>query len=178
MTRVATSAGSVIAGVVRGRREIGPIGTASRVAAGLLAIALPIALEGIGWWDLGAALVAFPLIATGIALLAGIGSERVASGALGRADIACCSGPSCAILAVLVAVPIGLTFVTPVTGVAVWVWIGASLLLAAARGQGGCELLAFPNAITGRPDRIGCIVFTPIDAAEARRARRARAGRV
>ena len=77
-------------------------------------------------------------------------------------------------LAVLVAIPVGLTFVTPANGVAVWIWIGASLLLAAARGQGGCELLSFPNAITGRRDRIGCVVFTPIDAAEARRAGHAR----
>lgn len=177
MTRVAIPAGSVVAGPFRGDREIGPIGTASRVAAGLVAIVLPIALEGISWWDVGAALVAFPLIATGIALLAGAGSERVSSGALGRADAACCSSPSCAILAILVAVPVGLTFVTPADGVAVWVWIGASLLLAAARGHGGCELLAFPNAIMRRQDRIGCIVFTPIDAAEARRAGRAQAGR-
>jgi hypothetical protein len=29
-------------------------------------------------------------------------------------------------------------------------------------------VLAFPNAITGRRDRIGCILYTPIDAAEAR----------
>jgi cobalamin synthase len=171
MSHAATSAGRAVGGLLGGDREIGPIGTVARVAAGLLAIILPIALEGISWWDVGAALVAFPLIATGIALLAGASSQRVSSGALGRAEAACCSGPSCAILAILVAIPVGLTFVTPVTGVAVWVWIGASLLLAAARGQGGCELLAFPNAITGRRDRIGCIVFTPIDAAEARRAR-------
>lgn len=64
MTRIATSAGSVVAGLVRGGREIGPIGTSARVPAGLLAIVLPIAVDGIGWWDLGAALVAFPLIAT------------------------------------------------------------------------------------------------------------------
>jgi hypothetical protein len=39
---------------------------------------------------------------------------------------------------------------------------------AAVRGEAGCEMLAFPNAITRRKDRIGCILFTPIDAAEAR----------
>jgi hypothetical protein len=50
-----------------------------------------------------------------------------------------------------------------------WVFIGSSMLLGAARGDAGCEVLAFPNAITGRRDRIGCILFTPIDAAEARR---------
>jgi hypothetical protein len=36
-------------------------------------------------------------------------------------------------------------------------------------------VLAIPNAITGRRDRIGCILYTPIDAAEARSKQR-RAG--
>jgi hypothetical protein len=163
-------------GLSRGGREIGPIGTASRVAGGLMAIILPIALEGIGWWDAAAALVAFPLVATAVAALAGPTFERLAPGSLRRAE-AICSGPSCALIAILIAIPVGLTFVTPVDGVAIWAWIGASLLLAAARGQGGCELLAFPNAITGRRDRIGCIIYTPIDSAEARRAELARARR-
>lgn len=169
MTRIAAWAGSAGGGPSRGHREIGPIGTASRLAGGLIAIIVPIALGGIGWWDLAAALVAFPLVATAVAALVGVGSGRLAPGLLRRAD-AICSGQSCALIAILIAIPVGLTFVTPVSGVAVWVWIGASLLLAAGRGQGGCELLAFPNAITGRRDRIGCIIFTPIDAAEARRA--------
>ena len=50
-----------------------------------------------------------------------------------------------------------------------WLWIGASPALAAARGHRGCEMLAFPNVLTGRRDQVGCIVFTPIERAEARR---------
>ena len=47
-----------------------------------------------------------------------------------------------------------------------WVWLGASMLVGTACGDGGCEVLAFPNAFTGRRDRVGRILFTPIDDAE------------
>ena len=67
------------------------------------------------------------------------------------------------------AIAVGLTFVTPADEPAVWLWIGMSLVLAAARGDAGCEVLAVANLLTGRRERVGCIVFTPIDAAEARR---------
>jgi hypothetical protein len=33
----------------------------------------------------------------------------------------------------------------------------------------GCEPCVGPNLITGRRDQIGCVLFTPIDRAEARR---------
>src|SRR5918999_5985940 len=44
-------------------RQIGPVGTAARVAGGLAAVVVPITLGGITWWDVGAALVALPLTA-------------------------------------------------------------------------------------------------------------------
>lgn len=50
-----------------------------------------------------------------------------------------------------------------------WVFLGASMLVGAARGYGGCEVLVFPNALTGRQDQVGCVLYTPIDRAEARR---------
>ncbi|MFI5283761.1 MAG: hypothetical protein ACHQ0J_11625 [Candidatus Dormibacterales bacterium] len=40
---------------------------------------------------------------------------------------------------------------------------GASMLLAAARGYGGCEVLAISNWILRRDDQIGCLVLSPID---------------
>lgn len=43
---------------------------------------------------------------------------------------------------------------------------GLSMLLAALRGYGGCELLAVSNWLLKRDDQIGCLVFFPIDAAE------------
>jgi hypothetical protein len=55
-------------------------------------------------------------------------------------------------------------------------FLGVSMLFAALRGYGSCEALAFPNAITGRRHRVGCVIYTPINAAETRhRARSARA---
>ena len=56
-----------------------------------------------------------------------------------------------------------------VTGDAAVVFVGASMLLAAARGYAGCEVLAISNWLLRRDDRVGCIVFAPVDFAESRR---------
>jgi hypothetical protein len=154
------------------RREIGPIGTVSRVIGGLVAIGLPIVLSGIGWWDVGAALIVFPAMATALATLVTAAYEHYSPGSLMKRHVVC-SGPGCVLTITIVAIAFTLSALTPISDVAFWVWLGASMLLAAVRGYGGCEVLAFPNVITGRRDRIGCILYTPIDAAEARhRARR------
>jgi len=151
------------------RREIGPIGTASRVVGGSIAVGVPIALVGIGWREVAAALIAFPLLATAAARLIVAGYERYAPEALARRG-ALCSGPACLLFGVVVAVALALDALTPVNGeIAFLVWLGASMLVAAARGYGGCEVLAFPNALTGRRDQVGCMLYTPIDTAEARR---------
>ncbi|MGH2740874.1 MAG: hypothetical protein ACRDN8_00010 [Thermoleophilaceae bacterium] len=149
------------------RREIGPIGTASRLAGGLLMIAVPVALGGIGWWDVAATLLAIPLIATAAAALVTVGFQRFAPESLGRSH-AICSGPGCALLFGVIGIASALTFVTPANEASIWVFFGASMLVAGARGYAGCEVLAFPNAITGRRDRIGCLLYTPIDSAETR----------
>jgi hypothetical protein len=93
--------------------------------------------------------------------------ERFAPESLARRH-AICSGPGCVLVAAVLAVAVALAAVTPVSGVAIWGFFGVSMLVAAARGYAGCEVLAIPNAITGRRDRIGCILYTPIDRAEAR----------
>lgn len=59
-----------------------------------------------------------------------------------------------------------------VTGDAAVVFLGASMLLAAARGYAGCEILAMSNWLLRRDDQVGCIVFAPVDHAEAWRRRR------
>ena len=152
------------------KREIGPIGTAARVVGGLTAVALPIALGGFGWWDVAAVLVALPLVTTGAAVLITAAYRRLAPEALARRQ-AICSGPTCWLIATVIGAAVAIDALTPASGeVVVWVWLGGSMLVAAARGYGGCEVLAIPNLITGRRDRIGCILYTPIDRAEARRA--------
>ena len=55
---------------------------------------------------------------------------------------------------------------------AVCVFYGLSMLLAAARGYGGCESLAISNWLLKRDDQLGCLVFSPIDNAESRSAGR------
>lgn len=52
------------------------------------------------------------------------------------------------------------------------VFYGGSMLVAAARGYGCCEVLAVSNWLLRRDDQVGCALLWPIDAAEARRAGR------
>jgi hypothetical protein len=149
-------------------RDIGPIGTATRILGGVIAITLPAALSGIIWWDVGVALVALPLAA----LVAGAAVtwvyERLAPQALARREVIC-SGPACWTWVIVIVAAVGLSSLTPATAVAFWVWLGVSLLVAAVRGYGGCEVLAFPNLIRGRREQIGCMLYGPIDAAERKR---------
>jgi hypothetical protein len=56
-----------------------------------------------------------------------------------------------------------------VTGDAAVIFLGTSMLLAAARGYAGCEVLAISNWLLRRDDQVGCIVFAPVDFAESRR---------
>jgi hypothetical protein len=159
---------SLLRRITRGRsRDIGPIGTVSRAVGGLIAIAVPIALSGLGWWDVGGALIALPLITAALNALVMSGYKRFAPESLARRH-SICSGPACVLVAAVVGVGIALSIVTPVNEAAIWSFFGVSMLAAALRGYAGCEVLAIPNAITGRRDQIGCVLYTPIDAAEAR----------
>ena len=146
------------------RRQIGPVGTGTRVAGGLAAIMLPVALDGITWWDVGAALVALPLIAAATSAIVDVPSRRHDAYPT-RASALEPWIRSAVVLAVIIA----LTFVTPLNGgTPIWIFIGISLFVAAIRGDAGCEVVAIPNAIFGRRESRGCIVYFPIDAAEAR----------
>ena len=148
-----------------GRREIGPIGTAARLIGAGVAIALPTLLDEFSRWDLLVGLVGLPLLATAGFEVVRAGYERYVPGGIGS-QAGTCTGAACWLIAIILAALIPLAALTPVTGTSLWIWIGGSLVLAAVRGYGGCEILAFPNALTGRRDQVGCIVFTPIDRAE------------
>lgn len=146
-------------------RAIGPIGTISRVIGGVVFIAVPVAISGIGWWDVAAALIALPIAAGVLAAL----YRRFAPDSL-AGDLGITSAATCVLIAAVVGVGIAITFVSPVNGgVAIWTFLGASMLVAAIRGYAGCEVLAIPNMASGRDDQIGCILYTPIDRAEAAR---------
>ncbi len=152
----------------RGHREIGSIGTLTRVLGGIAAFAIPAALGGLELWDLAAGLAGLPLIAALAFVLVRSAYERWVLGGI-AAQGGTCWGAACWLLVIVVAAFVPVAALTPVTGTAFWLWIGASLLLAAARGYGGCEILAFPNVLAGRRDQVGCMLYTPIDRAEARR---------
>jgi len=47
-------------------------------------------------------------------------------------------------------------------------FIGLSLMLIAALGHPGCEVLAFPALILGRRTHLACVLFSPIDWAEGK----------
>jgi hypothetical protein len=54
----------------------------------------------------------------------------------------------------------------PYTGGGATLFYGAALLVAAWRGQAGCEATVLPNVIFRRDDQIGCPTFSPVDAVE------------
>lgn len=55
-----------------------------------------------------------------------------------------------------------------VTSDAVLLFYSSSLVLAAASGSGGCEVLAFSNWVLRREDEMGCALFEPVDRLEGR----------
>lgn len=156
---------------IRSARQIGPFGTLARVLGGLAAIIIPIELAGFTATEALIGLVGLTLVAlaAGIAIQEGV--SRWAPGAL-RSQHAICSVPGCTLVAVLIIANAAMVAPTTANGnVTIWVWLGASMLVAAARGYGGCEVLAIPNLLTRRHDQIGCLLYTPIDRAEASRQR-------
>jgi len=54
------------------------------------------------------------------------------------------------------------------TSGAALVFYGASMLVAALRGYGGCEVLAISNWVLRRDDQVGCFVLGPVDYMEHR----------
>jgi hypothetical protein len=74
---------------------------------------------------------------------------------------------NCAVIVALV--------VNPYTAGGAALFYGATLIVAAGRGQPGCESTVLYNWVLGRDDQIGCPIFSPIDEAEARTAARNRA---
>jgi hypothetical protein len=138
----------------RNARAIGPIGTCARAVVGLAAIALTL-LDGLHWWEAPLGLVVIPLLVTlGQAWLV-----RRHPDALREVHQA----GACA--TALIVAPF---MIIPYTSDATWLWLGASMLLAAVRGYAGCEVIAISNWLLRRDDTVGCLLFTPIDQVEAR----------
>jgi hypothetical protein len=140
------------------RRGIGPVGTALRVATGVGLLYLAVGAggpsdSGVDWYDPVIGFVALPAIS----VLLGLAARRFAdrpvhfNGPLGVAT-------NLVVIVALVS--------NPYTGGGATLFYGATLLVAAWRGQAGCEATVLPNLILGRDDQIGCPPFSPIDAVE------------
>ena len=139
------------------RRQIGPLGTASRIIAGAAFISLGLLWggEGVEWTALLLGALGLPLF-FGLAHAARLAIDKSAIDVTG-------SVASCLNLAV-----VALLLVMPWTSEPTAVFLGISMLLAAWRGYAGCETLAISNWILRRDDQVGCVILTPIDELEGR----------
>jgi hypothetical protein len=136
------------------RRRIGPWGTVARIGLGSLFLVVAIG-RGIDLADWAVALVLLPLSV--VVVLALRGRNAPGLRLLGTTGYAINYGVGAVLL---------LTITTPAL-----IFYGVSMLLAAARGYPGCEILAISNWVTRRDDRMACPIFSPIDGVEARQRR-------
>lgn len=145
-------------------RDIGPVGTAARILLGGYMVGSVIAagLDPLEW-ALG--LVALPAVLLGWQWLRTRRTARrlVATGPVGHTLT----------IAVFLALDLTPDYASAlaITSDAALIFFGVSMLLAAARGYAGCEVLAVSNWLLRRDDQVGCVVFAPIDHAEHSRAR-------
>jgi hypothetical protein len=156
------------------RRGIGAIGTTARILVGLAMVGSVLTGHLIGDfrpdpWLLG--LIGFPA-----AVLAWRGSQAPRAPPRLRATGPLAVVVNIAVVAALYATPWYAPSVS-VTSDAALLFYGTSMLLAAARGYAGCEVLAISNWVLHRDDQIGCLVFSPLDRLERRLQRRPTAAR-
>jgi hypothetical protein len=140
-------------------REIGPVGTALRVVAGLGFLYLAGAIEGgpwdVSWFDPLVGFIALP----GLMVALGLVARRYARGPVHFTGIL-----GHAVNGVIIATLV----VIPYTAGGAALFYGTTMLVAAWHGQRGCESTVISNLILRRDDQIGCLFFLPADEAEAR----------
>jgi hypothetical protein len=140
-------------------RRIGTIGTGARILGGVAMVGSVVeghVSEGFHPWAWILGLAVFPAVA--------LGSQwwRARRGA-GRLHAV---GPVAHLVNIAVFLAL---YLSPwsATSDAALLFYGASMLVAAARGYAGCEVLAVSNWLLRRDDQIGCAVYGPIDQVEA-----------
>ncbi len=129
------------------------------MVAGLGLLYLAGAVEGrswdVDWFDPLVGFIALP----GVMVALGLIARRYASGPIHFTGIVG-HAVNAAIIAALV--------VIPYTAGGAALFYGATMLVAAWRGQRGCESTMISNLVLRRDDQIGCPLFLPVDEAEAR----------
>jgi hypothetical protein len=135
--------------------SIGPAGVIARATVGAMLVALELFWRDPKWWD--------PLVAFGLAaLIYGFMAIR----ARRTAAPLNATGPVAHALSVLAPIPL---LLLPATSGGALLFYGGSMLLAASRQTGGCEVTVASNAALGRADQLGCALFAPVDAVERAR---------
>jgi hypothetical protein len=138
------------------RREIGPVGTALRVVVAFLLLYIAGADDGswqVNWYEPIIGFVVLP----GVMIGAGLVARRVSDGPvhfMGWAGHLA----NLAIIVVLIA--------NPYTASGATLFYGTTMLVAAWRGQRGCEGTVISNLVLRRDDQIGCPLFAPFDELE------------
>jgi hypothetical protein len=139
-------------------RAIGPIGTGLRLLGGLALLYIAGGAEGLWGWavepnDAVLGLLVFP----GIMFFVALAARHYGIAALHYTGVL-----AHAVNIVLIVALIS----NPYTGGGATIFYATAMLVAAWRGQPGCEGTAVSNWILGRDDQIGCPVFSPVDQAE------------
>lgn len=160
-------------------RQIGPAGTAVRVmgAVALLVIAavdltiVDVPTGGIGWWDAAAVFLAFPLLAIASSMAVDALFQRLGADMVRRVRTTW-SNEQAAATALVMLLVLGsaavLVLLTPMNRFGIFAFVGLSMLFAAIRGYGGCELLALPKLLLRRDDAIWCPAQEPTEHTEER----------
>jgi hypothetical protein len=165
----ASPADSIVSNPREPVRAMGPVGTGARAIAGGVLILVPIASDGLARWDAFGALIVLPALSVALDRLLAVGVSRLAA-ATGRltSEVTRTWSVHLSALILLFASATALTYVTPIDADAIWLFFGVSLVVAAIRGDAGCEAVAIPNAIFGRRERTGCVAFRLVDSLEGR----------
>jgi hypothetical protein len=136
--------------------RIGPIGVAARLIVGTILIVLALFWRDPHWRDAVLGLLAFPVVIA-TALWVRARARRSPLRAV---------GPVAHLLNIVVA---AVLLALPETAGPTFVFYGASMLVAALRRTGGCEVTAISNLLLRRNDQVGCALFGPIDLLERER---------
>ncbi len=136
-------------------RNIGIVGTSARMALGTGILFLAFRGEGVQWHEV---LIGFVLFPAALMLFQWARLRRTK-------EFLRAKGPLGYLLNNGIVV---LFFLIPFTRDSASLFYGASMILAAVRGDGGCEILSLSNWLLRRNDEVGRMVFSPLDAVEAR----------